>query len=66
MITHAMSIGGDGVLGDFSKDYAVSEGMATQKKLDSQHAATFTPQGVDSIILEVKDFYARKRAAKVA
>ena len=45
---------------DFAKVYARNLGRATQKALDSQHAAVFTPAAVDAIKAEVIAFYAAR------
>lgn len=49
---------------DFRKRYAQNKGMATQKALQRQHDATFTPQAIEAIKAEVLAFY--KKTAQVA
>lgn len=53
--TMALGLGGGG---DFSRTYAKVKGAATQKRIDTLHADTFTPEFIDSIKAEVRTYYA--------
>jgi hypothetical protein len=64
--SHVLGIGGGG---DFSRTYAKVKGIATQKRIDTMHAQTFTPEFIESIKAEVRSFYAleaAKRASEAA
>lgn len=50
---------GFGSGGDFSARIEQNKtARATQKTIDTMHAATFTPDAIDSIMQRVKDWYA--------
>jgi hypothetical protein len=53
----ALGIGGGG---DFSKTYVKIKGIATQKRIDTLHAQTFTPELIEQIKDEVRAYYAAK------
>jgi len=44
---------------DYYKIIAQSPGAATQKRIDAQHAATFTQQAIEAIKAEVLAYYKR-------
>ena len=50
------------LFGDFRKELHRSRERATQKNLDAQHAAVFTPAAVEALQAEVIAFYADKDA----
>jgi len=56
------------LFGDFRKTLHRSRERATQKNLDAQHAAVFTPAAVEALQAEVIAFYADKdaKAARAA
>ncbi len=48
--------------GDFRKVYARTAARATQRALDAQHAATFSPAALPQIIADARAFYAARHA----
>lgn len=55
--SHAFGLGGGG---DFSKKLhrSMQNVKATQKAIDTQHAAVFTPDVVEALVAEAKAYYA--------
>lgn len=56
--THAFGLGAGG---DFTKKFLLTPGICTQKKIDTQHAQVFTPEVLDALTAEAKDYYANNR-----
>ena len=46
--------------GDFDTCQKTTQGRATQKAIDTQHAAVFTPDVVAALVVEAKAFYAQQ------
>lgn len=65
-VSHAFSIGGPDNSGDFSKDLSRSERTvkATQKAIDTQHARVFTPEVINEMVTQAKEYYDRQDAAR--
>lgn len=45
------------LLQDFNKNVLVTPGVCTQKKVDTQHAAVFTAEGIAALVAEAKGQY---------
>lgn len=60
--SHAFGLGSG--LGDFSGKILRVVGIATQKKIDAQHAQVFTPEVIADITAKALAYYAAKAAKK--
>ena len=48
------------LFGDFNREVAAAPGTATQKAIDRQHDAIFTPDTVARIVDEARAYYAKR------